>query len=95
MMQSLTFFVLLKKAQALLLFSCVGNWYMLQINVDNISYEHIESEYLVCHESRCHFFFQAKHVYKQDTNSGALAGGIVSLAIVLLAVAIIILIYRR
>lgn len=94
MMQSLTFFVLLKKAQALLLFSCVGNWYMLQINVDNFIYEHIESEYLVCHESRCHFF-KAKHVYKQDTNSGALAGGIASLAIVLLAVAIIILIYRR
>lgn len=40
-------------------------------------------------------FFKAKHVYKQDTNSGALAGGIVSLAIVLLAVAIIIFIYRR
>ncbi|XP_034310566.2 receptor-type tyrosine-protein phosphatase epsilon isoform X1 [Magallana gigas] len=38
---------------------------------------------------------KAKHVYKQDTNSGALAGGIVSLAIVLLAVAIIIFIYRR
>lgn len=94
MMQSLTFFVLLKKAQALLLFSCVGNWYILQINVDNIINEHIESEYLVCHESRCHFF-KAKHVYKQDTNSGALAGGIVSLAIVLLAVAIIIFIYRR
>lgn len=56
MMQSLTFFVLLKKAQALLLFSCVGNWYMFQINVDNIICEHIESEYLVCHESRCHLF---------------------------------------
>lgn len=68
---------------------------MLLSSIDTIIYEHIQSDYLVCYESFCLIFFKAKHVYKQDTNSGALAGGIVSVAIVLLAVAIIVVIYRR
>lgn len=69
---------------------------MLLSSIDTIIYEHIQSDYLVCYESFYHLiFFKAKHVYKQDTNSGALAVGIVSVAIVLLAVAIIVVIYRR